>query len=97
MANPVDTAAQMVLDNQTVNFAGAGELVELLARSEEAHRCYANRWVEFAFGRPLSTEDVPTWDAIATRSLPVADIVAMLVKSPQFSSLSTSASAEAAP
>ncbi len=94
---PVDTAASMVLDGREVSFAGPVELVDLLARSEEAHRCYAGRWIEFAFGRPLALEDTSTWDAMASRSLPVADIVAALVKSPAFSSLGASANAEGTP
>lgn len=85
---PVDTAATMVLDDQQVTFSGASELVTLLAQSKEAHRCYASRWIEFAFGRPLAVEDVETWNVLGAESLPVADIVAALVRSPQFSSLS---------
>jgi hypothetical protein len=93
---PVDTAAEMVLDNRQVRFSGPGELVELLARSEEAHRCYASRWIEFTYGRPLSLDDVPTWNAMASESLPVADIVEALVTSPQFWSLSVSANGQPA-
>jgi Protein of unknown function (DUF1592)/Protein of unknown function (DUF1588)/Protein of unknown function (DUF1595)/Protein of unknown function (DUF1585)/Protein of unknown function (DUF1587) len=92
----VDTAAEMVLDGQLVGFSGPNELIEHLARSEEAHRCYASRWIEFAYGRPLSLDDVPMWSQMADKSLPVADIVATLVKSPQFTSL-TPVSAGAAP
>jgi hypothetical protein len=96
---PVDTAATMVLDDEQVSFSGPSELVELLAQSKEAHRCYSSRWIEFAFGRPLSVEDVETWSALGAASLPVADIVAELVKSPQFLSLSPSVGegAEASP
>jgi hypothetical protein len=79
-----------VLDDQQVSFSGPSELIELLAQSKEAHRCYSSRWIEFAFGRPLSTEDVQTWNALGAASLPVADIVAELVTSPQFLSLSPS-------
>jgi hypothetical protein len=95
----VDTAAAMVLDGQRVSFSGPNELVELLARSEEAHSCYVSRWIEFAYGRPLALDDVSTWDALSERSLPVADIVATLVRSPEFWSLPPSATgvAEAAP
>lgn len=85
---PVDTAATMVLDDQQISFSGPSELVELLAQSKEAHRCYSSRWIEFAFGRPLSVDDVATWNALGAESLPVADIVAELVTSPQFLSLS---------
>jgi hypothetical protein len=92
---PVDTSAEMVLDGRLVSFSGPVELTLHLARSEEAHRCYASRWIEFAYGRPLSLDDVPMWDAMSGSSLPVADIVAALVKSPQFTSLT--AAADAAP
>jgi hypothetical protein len=91
---PVDTAAEMILDDRQVTFSGPGELVELLAQSKEAHRCYASRWIEFAFGRPLSVDDVATWNAVGSESLPVADIIAALVTSPQFSSLSPSVGAD---
>jgi hypothetical protein len=97
---PVDTSAEMVLDGRLVSFSGPVELIEHLARSEEAHRCYASRWIEFAYGRPLSLDDVPMWDAMSGSSLPVADIVAALVKNPQFTSLAAAADpapAEAAP
>lgn len=89
---PVDTAARMMLDGRVVSFSGPGELVELLSRSQEAHRCYASRWLEFAFGRQLADEDVAIWDELGTESLPIADIVAGLVTSPQFSSLSAAVS-----
>jgi hypothetical protein len=84
---PVDTASEMVLDGQLVTFSGPVELIDHLARSREAHRCYASRWIEFAYGRPLSIDDVPMWNAMSGSSLPIADIVTALVKSPQFTSL----------
>lgn len=84
----IDTAAEMILDGQRVSFGGPGELVQLLAGSQEAHACYTSRWIEFALGRPLALEDVATWQGLSARSLPIADIVVQLVRSPQFSSLS---------
>jgi hypothetical protein len=97
---PVDTSAEMVLDGKLVGFSGPQELIDHLARSEEAHRCYASRWIEFAYGRPLAVEDVPMWNSMAGSSLPIADILTSLVKSPQFTSLAAvaaAAPAEAAP
>jgi len=90
----VDTAAEMQLDGQRVSFDGPQELVEILAGSKEAHSCYVSRWIEFAFGRPLANEDLATWNGLAARSLPIADIVVQLVRSPQFASLSPSANLE---
>jgi hypothetical protein len=80
----VDTSGQMVLDGQLVHFAGPTELVDLLARSKEAHRCYSRRWLEFAYGRPLAQGDVPILEAIAAHSLPIADLLVALVRSPGF-------------
>lgn len=93
---PVDTAAEMVLDGELVSFSGPNELIDHLARSEEAHRCYASRWIEFAYGRPIALEDVPMWNAMSDQSLPIADVVSELVKSSQFTSLGAVAAEEAA-
>jgi hypothetical protein len=81
---PVDTSGQMVLDGQLVQFKGPTELVDLLARSKEAHRCYARRWMEFAYGRPLAESDLPTLALIAANSLPIADLLVAIVRSPEF-------------
>jgi Protein of unknown function (DUF1592)/Protein of unknown function (DUF1588)/Protein of unknown function (DUF1595)/Protein of unknown function (DUF1585)/Protein of unknown function (DUF1587) len=81
---PVDTSGQMVLDGQLVHFEGPAELVDLLAQSKEAHRCYARRWMEFVYGRPLAQSDVPTLDIIAANSLPIAEILVAIVRSPEF-------------
>lgn len=84
---PVDTAGSLWIDGRLAHFDGAVQLVELLARSREAHRCYSRRWLEFAYGRPLATSDLPTLDQIAESSLPIADIILAIVRSPAFSTL----------
>jgi hypothetical protein len=84
---PVDTSGTMVLDGQPMSFSGPTELVEGLARSQEAHRCYTRRWLEFAYGRPLAESDLPTLESIAADSRPIADILVAIVRSPQFLSL----------
>jgi hypothetical protein len=82
----VDTSATLVLDGEPVHFRGAADLVEHVARSREAHRCYTSRWLEFAYGRPLAKSDLPTLDAIAADSRPIADIIVAIVQSPAFTS-----------
>ena len=89
---PVDTSAQMVLDGQLVSFSGPLELIELLARSEEAQRCYTRRLMEYTFGRPLAEQDVPLLDTLGAQSLPMADLVEALLTSELFSKLGPSAS-----
>jgi hypothetical protein len=93
---PVDTAASMVLDGRLVSFDGPAELVDALAQSQEAHRCYTRRWLEFAYGRPLAESDLPTLDTIAANSLPIADIIVAIVRSPEFLSFAP-APGEASP
>ena len=82
----VDTSASFWIDGQLARFDGPVELVELLSRSREAHRCYSRRWLEFAYGRPLATSDLPTLDQISESSMPIADIILAIVRSPAFSS-----------
>lgn len=84
---PVDTSASLWIDGRLARFDNAVELVELLARSREAHRCYSRRWMEFAYGRPLATSDLATLESIAGASMPIADIILAIVRSPAFSSL----------
>jgi hypothetical protein len=81
---PIDTSGQMLLDGRRVRFGGPVELIDGLARSKEAHRCYSRRWMEFAYGRPLAQTDLPTLDAIAAHSLPIADLLVAIVRSPEF-------------
>jgi len=56
----------------------------LLARSKEAHRCYSRRWLEFAYGRRWQRAIRATLDAIAANSLPIADLLVAIVRSPEF-------------
>ncbi len=81
---PVDTRATLRLDGRAVSVSGASELVEQLAQSREAHRCYARRFMEFAYGRPLARSDEPTLARIAARSLPIADILLQIITSRAF-------------
>lgn len=83
---PVDTSGVLALDGREVSFSGPGELVEALAASEEAQSCYASRWLEYAYGRPLSVDDEATRDALMVPDQGIEDLVIRLVTSPQFSS-----------
>lgn len=83
----VNTVTRLALDGQLFELGGAQALVGLLARSEEAHRCYSRRLIEFAQGRPLAEADLPTWDEMASQSLPLSDLIEILVTSPPFLTL----------
>jgi hypothetical protein len=54
---PVDTAAAFTFSDGYKTFAGAEELVALLAEEPAAHRCYSARLAEFALARDLREED----------------------------------------
>lgn len=94
---PVDTSGSMVLDGQLLLFNGPTALIEGIARSREAHRCYARRWLEFALGRPLAQSDLPTLAAIASESRPLADLLVAIVRSPEFLTLPASPAPGGAP
>ncbi|HEX6765484.1 MAG TPA: DUF1592 domain-containing protein [Polyangiaceae bacterium] len=70
---PVDTTGELTLDGNTVTFADAGELVEALAQSSEAKSCYAGKWLSFAYGRRLASDDEPSRTALSTEPLGVED------------------------
>jgi hypothetical protein len=75
---PVDTSGTLSIDKAEVAFSGPVELVEALAESAEARSCYAAKWLEFAYGRPLGKGDD---DAIAELAVPVSvnQLVARLI------------------
>ena len=94
---PVDSSGSMMLDGQRLLFNGPTALIEGIARSQEAHRCYSRRWLEFALGRPLAQSDLPTLDAIASESRPLADLLVAIVRSPEFLTLPSSAAPGGSP
>lgn len=84
---PVDTTGTMLLDGEAVDFDGPHQLVEALGRSREAQACYATRWLEFAKGRELVSDDldlVTLRDEIADRQLSVTEIVKAVVSADSF-------------
>jgi hypothetical protein len=66
--NPIDASADYTLDGAAVSFDGGIEMSELIAQSDQAHRCYAKHWLEFAYGRLIQDGDDPTLDDLAQTS-----------------------------
>lgn len=89
----VDTSGSITLDGEEIDFSGAGELVEALAASEEAQRCYNSRWLEFAYGRELTERDDVFRDRLGATQRGVRELIEELVTAPEF--LSRDASEEA--
>jgi hypothetical protein len=66
---PIDTAAESEIDGTISAYANANELVDVLVSSDEAHACYAARWLEFAYGRELGAEDAAARSELAAGRL----------------------------
>jgi hypothetical protein len=63
---PITTAASVPVGANVVEVAGAFDLVNAIADSPEAQRCYAQRWVQFAYARDLNSADTCTVQTLAT-------------------------------
>jgi hypothetical protein len=84
----VDATGTYVLDGQERSFQGALELVELIAGSQAAHRCYARHWLYYLSGRLPDAGDAATLDQLAMRAsaenISTKDLVRALVQSDSF-------------
>jgi hypothetical protein len=79
----IDASGSMVVDGETARFDGPVGLVDLLAQSEEAERCYASRWLEFASGRTLTPDELSVVDEL-TSSVAVTELVTNIIASAAF-------------
>jgi len=84
----VDASGSYELDGTDVTFSNALELVDLLANSPEAHRCYASHWLSYLNGSMPDAGDDPVLDELGTRSnsedLSMKDVIRSLVQSDSF-------------
>ncbi len=62
---PIDTSAEVIVGSRVVPVAGPVDLMNAIATSPDAKRCYAENWVTVAYNRVLAPEDACTVDAIA--------------------------------
>ncbi|MBK7586025.1 MAG: DUF1592 domain-containing protein [Myxococcales bacterium] len=84
---PVDATASPLLDDTPTAVTGAVELAEKLAASPAAHRCYAEHWLEYTFGRKSVEADAKTISEIGELSrggAGIKDVIAKLVVSRGF-------------
>jgi hypothetical protein len=85
---PVDTHDFYELATGLVEFAGAPELMGILAGSPEAHSCYARNLAEYALSRDMDEADRPLVNELAQTSMgATGSIKAMLlatVQNPMF-------------
>jgi hypothetical protein len=80
----VDTAAESEIDGTFSAYANANELVSVLASSDEAHACYAARWLEFTYGRELGSADEAGRGELAAARLGGLALVAKSTTLPGF-------------
>ena len=84
----VDASGTYELDGAPAAFSNGLELVELLANSQAAHRCYASHWLSYLDGRPVDSGDGAVLDDLAARSnaedMAFQDVIRGLVQSDSF-------------
>jgi hypothetical protein len=80
----IDTSGELTLDGVVFPFESAGELVDAVAASTEARRCYAGKWLAFAYGRDLAPGDAPAQATLATSADSADQIVAAVSVTPAF-------------
>lgn len=83
---PVDTTGSMTIDGVDISFSGPFEVVDQIAASEEARRCYAAKWLTFAYGRELRDAETAIIEALSQAPLSVGEIAQELASSAVFAS-----------
>ncbi|HEX2660852.1 MAG TPA: DUF1592 domain-containing protein [Polyangia bacterium] len=84
----INTTAQVRIGNATVDVKGAADLIGKIADSPEAKSCYAKKWVQFAYDRTLTSQDLCTVDTLvaklAKNDYRVVDLISDLTQTQSF-------------
>jgi hypothetical protein len=84
----VDASGTYDLDGTQITFANALELVQLLAASDAANRCYAGQWLSYLHGRAVDSRDTAVLDDVAARAkaqdISAKDLIRSLVQTESF-------------
>jgi hypothetical protein len=90
---PVDAATEPTIDGKQTQVQNALDLADDIASSSDAHACYAQHWLEFAYGRPATDVDDPIVTRLgkgsAAGDLAIRDLIVSLVKTESFLTRST--------
>lgn len=85
---PVNATADVIIDGKTVSVNGPVDLMNKVAASAQAQSCYAQKWVESAYQRVLTPQDVCTVQNLATKvgqdGYPIVSLIAELTQSQSF-------------
>lgn len=76
---PVDTADDPMIGDESVPVGDALELLDLMATDRAVHDCYAQHWVEYAFGRPSVEQDETLVERLGAASLDGAGVRQLLI------------------
>lgn len=89
---PVDASATVTLDGATVMVNDAVGLARVLAASPSVNECYAQHWLEFAYGRQHVPTDAPLIERLGGAQLQgssMKDLILSLVRTEAFLARST--------
>lgn len=85
---PVDASGLYAIDEFEAEFSNANDLAQQLGESDLAHRCYAEHWLSYLYGRLAQRSDDSLLDEVATQSksenLSAKDVIRALVQSESF-------------
>ena len=88
---PVDASGVFPIDEKEIQFSNATELVQQMGESTQAHRCYAEHWLSYLYGRLAVGSDAPLLDELAADSksenLSAKSVIRALVQSESFLTL----------
>ena len=63
----VDSTADVLISGANVHVTGPVDLMNKIAAAPEAQKCYAQRWVQFAYERDMTAQDLCTVQNMATK------------------------------
>ncbi|MEM9691413.1 MAG: DUF1592 domain-containing protein, partial [Myxococcota bacterium] len=85
---PLDTTGTITLDREEVAFDGALDLIQALADSEDAQRCYLRQWYRYGFAREEAEADVCTITALEeqlrTGTMSIQDMIVAFTRTKTF-------------
>lgn len=85
---PIDTAVEVMIDDELRALSTPAELMAIIASSPSAQHFYAQEWVQYAFDRVANSQDACMVDQlvanIAPGGYPIVDLVASLTQADSF-------------
>jgi hypothetical protein len=86
----INTAAEVQIGGSKVAVSNAADLMDKIASSPDAQRCYAQKWVQYAYERVPTDQDACTVNNIATKmgtpssTYSIVNLIADLTQSQTF-------------